>query len=362
MNDIPPIELNPAGSLKEVTVIMTDDSKYVVGSDELEKITCLMPGAYSVQETTPAKRMFDLIIHETQINGELYKAIQMINALIAKVNAWMANPAKISGKMRLIRRNNAEPQFIGEMQGSGRLTKSVALLLQKNLAIAYKVEGRKISRSEAIRDMTRDIRISSEIINLIEVRWGAVDHKSLSMEKRELKQALEEIQSQLTLAHQRRANLGSDDEISDEPVAKCLYPEGYAKSNTSVWSDYIAWCHENTGVLDIEAKQTVISDVRWSNDEYIELYLQHQPFKIIVAPLRHVPEAYRDDEVRKGDIALFVGQYLAIGVHEEQTTEENAPLLMTNYLRIISMEEQPRSRRGLNRGHNKETQSRWSFK
>ena len=217
--------------------------------------------------------------------------------------------------------------------------------------------------------MTRDIRILSEVINLIEKRWDAVDHKLFFNEKkRELKHALNDIRVQLKVAEMRRANLCSEDDISDEPVAKCLYPEGYTKTETSVpWSGYTAWSHERTGGLDIEAKTSTISRVTWLNDEIIELQLQDPPFKVFATPLNPVLETQRNDEVQQGDIALFVGQYLALGVHDEDQYEGTAdagssPLLMTNYLRITSMEEQVQSRRGQNRGRNKEVRMRVSFK
>ncbi|KAL8937938.1 MAG: hypothetical protein Q9211_003437 [Gyalolechia sp. 1 TL-2023] len=333
MNDIPPIELNPNGSLKEVTVILTDDSEFVIRAEDLEKVTCLTGGAYPVQETSPAKRSFDLIIHETQINSELYKAIQMTNSIIQRVN----------------------PEFLNEMTGSGRLTKNVATLRQHNLAVAYKVEGRKISRTDALRNMARDIRLLEGHIKIIDARWGGTVHKVFSHEKKELGQALETIRGQINLADRRRVGLGQDDDISDEPVARCVYPEGTEKSGSPIWHDYEAWCHEHTGVLNLEAKQMTVTNIRWLSDEVIELSLQNQSSKMFVSPLKPVPEGYRDDEIRVNDIISLVGQYIAVGEPDDSDRQEPCPLLiMTNYLRITGMEEQNRSRRGMNRGRHME--------
>ena len=362
MNDIPPIEFSPNSTSNELTVVMTDDSKYVISYDDLERVTCLTPGAYPLQETTPAKRNFDLLIHETPINGELYEAIRMTNSIVQKVNTWLANPTRSGIKTRLIKKSTVEMSFLNEMTGSGRLTKNVATLLQQTLAVAYKVEGRKISRTDAVRNMSRDIRFLSGIINLIEARWGAVDHKFFSEEKRELKHSLEKIRAQVSLADQRRANLGQDIDLANDPVAKCIYPEANG-SNAGTWNDYTAWCHENTGVLEIEAKRAAtIGDVNWLNDETIELSLHGQPLKIYVTPIRPIPEGYRNDEVQPGDVVLFVGQYLAVGVPEQGSEGDNAPLIMTNYLRITSVEEENRSRRGMNREHHLESRVRRCFK
>ncbi|KAL8949917.1 MAG: hypothetical protein Q9222_004006 [Ikaeria aurantiellina] len=291
MNDIPPFELNPMSSLNEVTVVLTDDSKYVVSSEDLEKITCFTPGAFPVQEATPAKRSFDLMIHETSINGDLYKAMQMMNSIVGKVNIWLANPMKSGIKGRFLKKHALKPHFLNEMLGSGRLTKNVALLFQRTLAVAYKVEGHKISRTDAIRNMARDSRLLSGNVNLIDARWGAVDNRIFSQERRELKHALDSIRAQINLADQIRANLGREVDLSDEPVARCLFPEGPNGSTTPIWNDYMAWCHDDTGMLNVEAKQTVVSNVTWLSDEVIELSLHNQPNKIFVTPLKPVPEA-----------------------------------------------------------------------
>ncbi|KAL9607950.1 MAG: hypothetical protein Q9167_007188 [Letrouitia subvulpina] len=355
MNDIPPIELNPNGNLNEVTVIMTDDSKWVINAEDLEKVTCLTPGAYPVQEATPIKRSFDLNIHETWINGELYKAIQMTNSIIGRVNAWLAGPTRSNMKSRLLKKHSIKPDFLNEMLGSGRLTKNVALLRQQTLAVAYKVEGRKINRIDAVRNMARDIRLLSGHINLIDARWGGVDHKVFSQERKELRQALESIRGQVNLADQRRANLQQDVDLSDEPVAKCLYPEGSSNYATPLWHEYTAWCHEDTGFLNIEAKQTTVADVKWLSDEVIELTLRNQPSKIFATPLKPVPEGYRHDEIRINDVVSLMGQYVAISEPDEDPRgERGLPLIMTNYLRITGTEEQNRSRRGMNRGQHLE--------
>ncbi|KAL8662362.1 MAG: hypothetical protein Q9202_004757 [Teloschistes flavicans] len=365
MNEIPPIDLNPNGSLKEVTVVLTDGSTYIIGAEDLEKVTCLTGGRYPVQEPTLAKRSFDLIIHETQINSELYKAIQMTNSLIQKVNLWLAGAASNSlfPKLRFLKLKTSKPEFLGDVPGSGRLTKSVATLRRSTLAVAYKVDGRKISRTDALRNMARDIRILQAEINLIDGRWGGVDHKVFSNEKKELRQALEDIRGQVDLADRRRLELGADGEISDEPVAKCLYPEGSDNSASPIWHDYDADPHEESGELEVYASQTTVASVRWLSDDLIELSLRNQASKLFATPLKPVPEGFRDDEIRVNDIVSLMGQYIAVG--EPECTNAREPygnLIMTNYLRIAGMEEQNRSRRGMNRGQQLEERVKHYFK
>jgi len=78
---------------------------------------------------------------------------------------------------------------------------------------------------------------------------------------------------------------------------------------------------------------------QWLTDDVIELSLLQQPSKLFVPPLRPVPEGFRDDEVRVIDIAMLVGQYVAIGEWDESSEDPNDAFIMTNYLKVVSREE-----------------------
>jgi hypothetical protein len=86
INDIPPIEVHLEASLKEVPVIFTDGETYTIGNDDLERIACLIPGAYNVKKAHQGGQNYDLMINEFHINGELNEAIWRTNALVAKLN------------------------------------------------------------------------------------------------------------------------------------------------------------------------------------------------------------------------------------------------------------------------------------
>lgn len=58
-----------------------------VNSDDIERITCLIPGVYTLCEATDeARRVFDLNIYEYTINAHVQDAIQRINNIIQMVN------------------------------------------------------------------------------------------------------------------------------------------------------------------------------------------------------------------------------------------------------------------------------------
>jgi len=79
----------------------------------------------------------------------------------------------------------------------------------------------------------------------------------------------------------------------------------------------------------------------------IEVSLAHHASKYFVTPLQPVEETMKDDEVQVGDIAILAGQYLIIAVPGEG--HQDWGYVMTNYLKIQSVEEMGRTRRGRNR-------------
>ena len=188
-------------------------------------------------------------------------------------------------------------------------------------------------------------------MSYIEQRGDMTDHGFFSVEKRELKQSLDQLKNQIDLAERSRMKIGLDQELSNEPIAKCLYPEGANIGDGDVWNRYEASCENRNGYLHVKAMKSTIGNVRWLTGEVIELslHLYQQPSKLFVTPLKPVPEGYRDDEVRIGDIAMLLGQYVAIGERDEESSIPNAALSMINCLRIVSMEERNQSRRGKNR-------------
>ena len=349
INNIPPVEVHPGSDCTELTVVMTDDSKYVISPRDLESIIYMTSGSYPVQETAGGKRCYDLKIQETLLNGELYQAIKMTNEIVHRVNQWLANPKRGGNVMsKLVRKRSDHQSFLNDVRGTGRLVKVVAILNQATLAVTYKVEGRKVSRIDAVQNMARDIRHLRAFISHIEQRGDMIDHSFFSGEKRELKQSLDHVKAQINLAEQSRTRIGLDQELSNEPVAKCLYPEGRNISDGNVWNGYKASCQEHSGYLEVEAIKSEVSSIKWLTSELIELSLRQQPSKLFVTPLQPVPEGHRDDEVRVGDIAMLLGQYVAIGECNDGLGP-NAAFTMINYLRIVNMEEQNQSRRGRNR-------------
>ena len=92
-----------------------------------------------------------------------------------------------------------------------------------------------------------------------------------------------------------------------------------------------------------------VSSVRWLTDDMIQLSLNQQSARVYASPLKPVEEGFRDDEVRVGDTAMLVGQYVIIAEADEYSNDPEAGYLMTNYLRVTSIEDEVRTKRGANR-------------
>lgn len=363
INDIPPVEVHPGSDCTELTVVMTDDNKYVINPKELDNIVYMTPGRYPMQETTGEKRYVDLVIEETWLNGDLYQAIKMTNEIVHTVNQWLANPRRATGMIsKLVGKRADLERFLDDFEAPGRLTEVVASLECKTLAVTYKLEGRRDSRYDAIQNMARDIRHLRAFVVRIEQRADMIDHSFFSAGKRELKQILERVRVQIDTAEQSRTRIGLAQELSTEPIVKTIYPEGGSLGDCETWNGYNAWCQGHNGHLHIEGVGSSIRHVKWLTAQVVELLLEREPFKIFVTPLQPVPEGYRDDEARAGDLAVLVGHYVAIGERSEDTSGQHQVFTMTNYLRIVSMEKQAQSRRGRNQVQESDRKLVWHFK
>lgn len=165
INSIPPVEVHPSSNCSELTVVMTDDSKYIISPQDLHNIIYMTPGAYPVQDVTGGKRCYDLIIQEILLNRDLIQAIKMTNEIVHTVNQWVANPKRGGNVVsKLVRKKSDAQVFFNDVRSNGRLVEVFAVLKQATLAVTHKLGGRKVSRMDAIQTMARDMRHLRAII------------------------------------------------------------------------------------------------------------------------------------------------------------------------------------------------------
>ena len=329
---------------------MNNGNRYRIDSNDLEHITCLTPGVYIVAEAREGGRRHDFTIQERYINNDLTDAVRMISNIVLKVNGWLAaRKGGTAALLSVIGRRSSELRLIPELPASSRTTQNMAILGQDLLAVAYRVEGRNILKVEALRTMASGCRETLGFLNYIHQRLTDLDSKPFSNEKRELKQNLDEVRNKIGVAERYRHRIGNEPEISDEPIAQVLYPGGVDVKVPEIWKDYSSRIHENGKSLIMEARRSIVTYVTWLAENIVEVSLERSPSKYLLTPLAPADEGDRAEEIRVDDIVVLAGQYMIVAAPNDSFHSPDPPLIMTNYLRLTSIEEPYRTRRGRNR-------------
>ena len=93
--------------------------------------------------------------------------------------------------------------------------------------------------------------------------------------------------------------------------------------------------------------KSIVTKVDWLSSVIVEVSLQDHQEKYFVSPLQEVEEGRRSDEVQVGDVAVLAGRYIILAVPDDE--EISGGLLLTNFMKITSVEEVFKSGRGANR-------------
>ena len=337
INDIAPVDLHPEKSFTKLPVHMANDKDYVLDSRDIEGITLMNTGQYIINDAGTSSRTIDFRIQEIQINSNLEQAIAKINGILDELNKMLALPRK---RFPLSRGRPSNTTLLNNFEGSGRITKHVALLDQELIATAFKVEGRKITKMDAFRKITRDESNLDVLVKDLERRAEDFNRNDSSRTK-----AFTEIKGLLDLAREQRRRVVNEHDYPDEPISQVLFPNGQGLGMQGIWYDYRASYREMERHLHLVAKMAKVTGVRWRQPSIVEISLQGHTSIYLARPLA---ESGFDpgDEIREGDVAALVGQYLLIA---EILGQDGAFMSATNYLRITGVEEQARTRRGANR-------------
>jgi hypothetical protein len=354
-NDIPPVDLHPEANLKEVTVQMTNNQLYGIDSCDLERITCMNTGIYSTRQARLNGRLYDLEIEEFVLNDAMNEAISILNGVIRRVNWWLTSTQSGRGAAgAMVRRltksarkdKPVELVLMDEQFGPGRLTKNRALLNHDIVAIAYKLEGRKITKRDAIRTMASENRKIRAVVRHIERGMETLEYKLDNKDKKTVGNDLEKVTIKINRSEEMRHQIDEDEDEPDEPIVKAIYPGANGPTDPAIWQDYQA--RFTNGSLHVDAKQFTVASATWTRDDMIEVMLHQHPSKFFVAPLKPVNEIGRADEIQVGDIAVLAGHYMIIAVRGEGASHWG--YVMTNYLRINSVDAgASQTRRGRNR-------------
>ena len=340
INEIMPVDLHPEDSFTELTVRLLNGREYTMDTRDIERVTTMSTGQYTIIDAEAGGRKVELEIEETHISVHLEQAVAKTNNIIDEINRLPATPRR---KIRFSSRPSIG--LLNNLDGSGRITKHVALLNQDVLASAYRFDGRKITRKDAWQKMAGIDRSIDYLLKDLERRAADYEDKRGSGH---ISQALQDARSTLELAQRARRRFGDEQDYSDEPIASVMYPTAETMGSSPLWHEYQAWYRSDQRLFYLKARIAPVTNVFWRQRDIVEISLEGHTAKYLAKPL-NVDDFKKADEVQEGDHAALVGQYLMLAVRAEKPGVH--AFLMTNYMRITGMEEEEsvRSRSGANR-------------
>jgi hypothetical protein len=338
-NDIPPIEKDYDRRNDNVMLlaILTNNCQFMIRVADYEAILCLTKGKYSIQEADVNAQRFDLVIEESPLNEATYHAVDSINDVIKRVNNWLTGfrsnalrrrDSLLRGmKVPGIRRPDVE--MIDELRVTGKLTRYRAILGNTLLAIAYKLDGRKITLEDALATLARNNQEIQSVVDYYQSRLHYYSSAFDSDTLRRITATLNAVTTELSLTEGMRQSIAADPAISDEPIVTLIEPPGGSLYAAPVWNDYRVGLTSNN-LLCIDAKKSYVANVYWEQETII--HLQGDTNQYIVAPLEYIDDSERDDQVQVGDVAVLVGSYMVLAEPVEQ--EGTDALIMSNYLKV----------------------------
>jgi hypothetical protein len=305
INEIPTINLSPEVVSSVLTVILADGGSYIISHVDVENIIRMTPGRYSVTEAGESGRSFDLDISDIWVNQPLFRAISEINAIPGLVKSILP----VRPRNEIVRRidhllrsgsfrangRRYEDDSPTVIKACGRLTYNVANLNGHYLAMACKVDERKISKRELIRHLHSDNNKMGATTRVIEATMQAAfegkhtgDYLRQTSFRR--KEALAQFGNVVDEADRRKkAMLAYDFALHNEPVFKVLYQVGLNETHISVWSDYKAWHQGNENVLYIDSNRRIVQQVSWQGDTLV-ISFHGLPMRYYAAPLLPLEE------------------------------------------------------------------------
>jgi hypothetical protein len=331
INEIPRVDLNSEvipGA--ELSVKLANGGQYIVAAADLENITRMSPGRYSVTEAFHGGGSFDLDISDTWVNQPLFRAIGTINGMLSLAKSIM--PQRSQAMIRVKRvfspsGRQYDESSLAEIRSCGRLTYHIARLNGQNVAATFKIDGRAISRREFLRlfqaDHTKIEAMGRALQTALEGLYdGKRTNPQVGTTLNRLRNDQRQIQTQVSEAERRKVGMNQySTTLPSEPIIRVLYQVGARDAQVSVWRDYKAWHLARDNVLCVDSERRVVEQCAWQGDTIV-VTLHDVPMRYFVTPLSPVEEALRHEQLKAGDTVLLCGHYFLV---VEATDESYAP-------------------------------------
>jgi hypothetical protein len=379
-NQIPRIEemMENESVSPDITVLLTNNRKYVIQAPDYDRILCLVPGKYSslsniTIKTNPAQGVYilkgaefssrpvKLHIQEQKLNESARSAVKVTNRLINLVNHSLANIRRPGGRLLNFGSSRKIINRLNECRTPGVLSRCTATLDENMnaLAVAYKRDGNKLQAHSAEALLMEDIREVMELVNYYGER--ATTTKLGGETHSKVVKFLESIQNHVRDCRNMEKSFGQFRSVPDETIADVIQAPGNDMFGQQIWYPYKAEFADGTSQLTIEGQWAKVSSTEWllGAKKLVDIQLQGENFdstaKYTLEPLAAVDNGCEDDEIKPGDQAVLVGKYLVVA--DKRKIEDNnihihrgsEALFMENCLRIVSVEQKVQSKRGQNR-------------
>ena len=354
MNDIERIQLRPESKLAEVSVILTNGRQYVIRSTDLQQISCLMYGKYPLSHPKKRSSDIELVIEEQFVDEQLWVAKQRVDDVTSRINRFVNTLSRRTSFLYPFTKSQSRLGILETFQLSGRVTRHEVILGRHILAIGYKINGRRITRKDAVRHLTNDCNAVRAYVRHIERYAREIDIKPSSAERKELQRALSDVNHCLSNADQDRRAIRIENEHASEPIKRTLYPHIVDSTGEAIWYDHQIRYIKGQG-LGIEGKHSQVLDVNWHPNQVAETRLSNLETKLWLQPLgAPVLSGRETDQICKGDCLTLAGRFAIISKPvaadedaESQGTDDREYL--ENYMRIMGVDATSTFARGANR-------------
>ena len=95
-----------------MTVALENGLRYIISFADLENVTRMTPGKYSVAEVADGRRSFDLNIDDTRLNQALFPTITEVNSILAYIKHIIKRVDQATPKREVVKK------FLHGLRGS----------------------------------------------------------------------------------------------------------------------------------------------------------------------------------------------------------------------------------------------------
>lgn len=361
INDIASLELFQQYRQSEITVTLCNHETYTLTSTDLIDITATKSKSYVIKNTRSADDVTDrLNLEEMHMNQVVPQLFRRLNGTTKIINQYLVQLGDKDSAFKKLGRS--KPRFsYADIHHAGRLSKTIASIVpERNLdlgrvvAVTYKLDGRKIPKTDLERMMQSDVEKAKAVARDVHERLQGFQNKKhrltplMLRDFERVKKQLSEVGEMIQIAESEMSSIREySGDLDDEVVEKVQDPTQDETMAEGIWSDYRSGCG-NDGRFHVQAKRFKVASIYWLgglDGDTCALQLHGFPSQVSVMPLGILSKDDKEEMISVGDWIILVGR-LAIIVEEGEGQSERDQLgKVISYMRIAKLEMPKASKR-----------------